>query len=872
MNRLIGHSGALLLTQLIALAAAFDLSGLAGSIESETFNLTHDISQLVPSGEASVLYPPYNYVPSVDGKYLPSPHGSAFQTPWSFPPGFPFSLIPGGNLLPTLPGLFPANPSGFWYENIQHNGESPFIPDGSNWTVYRNVKDFGAQGDGQTDDTAAIISAINFQDRGPGGNGKGTTGAPAVIYFPTGSYLISNSLPMYVDTIFMGNPIDRPGIVAASNFTNTTMITGFDPAFDAPTNFYMSVKNLILDSTQFDGSTELLLLDWGVSQATQLTNVLFRMPQGSEHTGVSTVQGGSGTFMGNLEFNGGLVGINMNNQQYNVKDVKFVGCQTAILISHGFDLVFQGMNFESCQLGINATTGGMGNVGSVALIDSTATDVPTVLVTKSQVDPSTKTTTGDDSIVIDNLVVNNVDVTVMAGSDTILTGSVPNVWVYGNAYVANGPVGGQHDNGVTYVPNANPSLRPNGQYFTMAPPTYQEYALNQVINIKSVSGYPVYGDGQSDDTVNINAILKRNAGCAVTFFPAGTYIVTSTIHIPPGSRIVGEAWSAISAWGSFFNDETDPQPMVQVGEPGDVGVAQISEVLFTVADILPGCILLEVNMAGHQPGDVGTWNTHFRVGGAAGSIVETGCGNENAPCQAAFMLMHLRPTASIYIEDMWGWTADHDLDGTNNQVISTGRGALIESQNPTWLVGTAFEHNTLYQYNLVNAQNLYTGMQQCETPYWQGVGSPELAPAPWTPNATYNDPTFSVCGANDANCRMAWYQRVTGGSNINLYGSGFWTFFNHNGACQGIEGTCQDNAVEIIGSPQGLDWWNLNTRGVLNVVIDDGEVLATQNNNPGSWGAVVAAILTHATGLAARRRRRWVPPHGYRGRVNRARF
>ena len=57
--------------------------------------------------------------------------------------------------------------------------------------------------------------------------------------------------------------------------------------------------------------------------------------------------------------------------------------------------------------------------------------------------------------------------------------------------------------------------------------------------------------------------------------------------------------------------------MLQVGSPGQTGVAQISDMLFTVADVLPGCILVQVNMAGTSPGDVGFWNSHFRVGGAA---------------------------------------------------------------------------------------------------------------------------------------------------------------------------------------------------------------------------------------------------------------
>jgi glucan 1,3-beta-glucosidase len=138
-----------------------------------------------------------------------------------------------------------------------------------------------------------------------------------------------------------------------------------------------------------------------------------------------------------------------------------------------------------------------------------------------------------------------------------------------------------------------------------------------------------------DDTHNINLILARNAGSAITFFPAGTYLVSDTIFIPPGSRIVGEAFSAISAVGSKFSNVKSPIPMVQVGLPGQIGVAQISDMLFTVADVLPGAILLQVNMAGHSQGDVGIWNSHFRVGGAAGSAVETKC-QGGIPCQAAF--------------------------------------------------------------------------------------------------------------------------------------------------------------------------------------------------------------------------------------------
>lgn len=79
--------------------------------------------------------------------------------------------------------------------------------------------------------------------------------------------------------------------------------------------------------------------------------------------------------------------------------------------------------------------------------------------------------------------------------------------------------------------------------------------------------------------------------------------------------------------------------------------------------------------------------------------------------------MHLTSTGQIYMENNWGWVSDHELDRSDhNQIqIYNGRGILIESTKPSWLWGTAFEHNMLYNYQIANAQNVYLSSIQTET-------------------------------------------------------------------------------------------------------------------------------------------------------------
>lgn len=61
------------------------------------------------------------------------------------------------------------------------------------------------------------------------------------------------------------------------------------------------------------------------------------------------------------------------------------------------------------------------------------------------------------------------------------------------------------------------------------------------------------GDGVTDDTVAFQRALDSTVG-KILFVDAGSYILTGTITVPVGSKIVGETWSQLVARGSYFGD------------------------------------------------------------------------------------------------------------------------------------------------------------------------------------------------------------------------------------------------------------------------------------------------------------------------------
>lgn len=397
----------------------------------------------------------------------------------------------------------------------------------------------------------------------------------------------------------------------------------------------------------------------------------------------------------------------------------------------------------------------------------------------------------------------------------------------------------------TVLPSqAKPSslLDKNGKIFERSKPLYEKYAVSSFVSVRSAGAK---GDGQTDDTQAIQKILDSAKEDQVIFFDHGSYVITDTVVVPKNVKIVGEVWPVLMAHGDKFSDEQKPIPMLQVGKAGEKGSVEISDITVQTKGPAPGAILMQWNLAEESQGSAGMWDTHFRIGGSAGTELQSDkCSKTpkktttaNPECIGAFMLFHITEHASGYLENAWFWTADHELDlPDHNQInIYTGRGVLIESNGPVWLYGTASEHNQLYNYQLSNAQNVFMGMIQTETPYYQS--NPD-ALKPFTPQPKeWNDPDFSNCDSES--CRKAWGLRVVNTSDSYIYGAGLYSFFeNYSQDCLQDE-TCQKNMVEVDCSD--IKIYGLSTKASVNMITSSsGEGLIPQDENESNYCSTIA--------------------------------
>lgn len=806
--------------------------------------------------------------------------------------------------------LLVTNPaSSFWMAAIARQGSPAFGP--ADHQVFRNVRDFGAKGDGVTDDTAAINAAIALGSRCGQGCDSSTT-TPALVYFPAGVYVVSAPIVQLYYTQLVGDATNPPTLKASPAFTGIAVIdsnpydSNGNNFWTNQNNFFRQVRNFVIDLTALPFTTG-TGIHWQVAQATSLQNIVFNMhTDGGDANAQQGIfmENGSGGFMSDLTFNGGRFGAFLGNQQFTTRNLTFNNCGTAIFMNWNWAWTFQGVSINNCGVGIDMSNGGatFQTVGSVLLLDSVISNTPigvlTAFAASTQPEFQTNGTlildNVDATVNVPSLVVNSVTrAVILPGNQRVATyvqGRVYDTTSGGSQLTSRPPLGAavfaNLGTAVQALQVQPATSRPavlldaeTGRWLTRSRPQYEDIPL---VSFKSVRAAGVRGDGVTDDTAALQLLFDSVSPGDVVFFDHGAYLVTSTVRVPANVRIVGEVWSVILAGGnSSFKDQTAPRPVFQIGQPGDIGTVEISDLIFETAGSQPGAILMEWNVAAANPASAAMWDVHFRVGGSAGTGLQSDrCAKQptvafpgivggpaaltNEECAGAFLLLHVTQSATLYAENCWFWTADHELDLPDHEQIDVfnGRGVLIESAlGPVHLWGTASEHNVLYNYQFRGAANVFVGGMQTETPYFQG--NPDSS-TPFAVSAALGDPDFAAsCNMLSSRaCARSWGVRVVDSVDVWMYGAGLYSFFdNYEQTCLQTE-NCQDNMVSVETTadflqnvsnnvalaaaalnPSGrVHVFGLSTKAAVNMISVEGVPIALDRENRNNFCATVGAF------------------------------
>jgi Pectate lyase superfamily protein len=379
-------------------------------------------------------------------------------------------------------------------------------------------------------------------------------------------------------------------------------------------------------------------------------------------------------------------------------------------------------------------------------------------------------------------------------------------------------------------------------YFERARNQYTDKSVGDFVHLKDGGAT---GDGSTDDTSAVqNTFNQYGDGSKIIYVDAGTYILTDTVTIPKDAKIVGETWSQFAASGSKFSDPLNPRVMLKVGNEGDVGTVEMQDLILTTKGGTAGAVLMEWNVKAASSGAAALWDVHARVGGATGTgLTHTECppittGTNPVSCQAASLLLHVTKKASGYFDNMWLWVADHtiddpDLNDANNNMpqlsVYSARGMLIESQEATWLYGTASEHNTFYQYNFHEAHNIFTTMIQTESAYYQPTPKP---PAPFNGavGKFIGDPNYDCKGGDFDGCDESWAVMMTGSENIHIGGAGTYTWFSTYSQDCVDSHSCQKTLWYVDSNYDNVRLQHVIGIGAKNVMVVDGKGISAADN------------------------------------------
>ena len=574
----------------------------------------------------------------------------------------------------TFPGLFSLRSVFFAFAALLC---APFSAHSQNIMAAgaRNVKDYGAKGDGVSDDTQAFLDALN-----QGRDGQPPFLSAAAVYVPPGTYLIKKTLILWRQTLLFGEWTDPPTLVLAPNSPDFQ-----DPKNPKPFLVTAGGYNAPAYSTdwktrtdQYNGKTNntfyIFLQDlkikvgannlgcdhavyWACAQQTGIRNVAIDGGQAA-YALEAGLDGGGGVWEGLTVSNSvnGVLGSSCS--QMMVRDCTF---NTPVSVGNYYlcNWTFLATKFNSPGRGMRLGT----SLGTVTILDS-------------QFLNRTPLVTGEKNC----LYMENVRCEKVSRSGTDRSTGLLGNWMSGKI-IKNGVTMANHD---------------RSRALPIEKPVYKsgvDFPRPSVacVNIKDLGAK---GDGTSDDTAVIQQALRKYSEI---FFPLGTYLVSQPLIVRAGQQLWGQSvGSIIQLQGDHPGFESGKQtPLISV-EGGGKGVRIVGLWLRNLA----------------RGGQCCLWDAD-----SSSIVMDSQFVNQDpSNTESAWFLR----SGGGFIENCWN-------------PGNSAYGLTINSSDPLWLYSVQEEHYTVMALRIENAANVvglnvefeksptYVSIKNSENIYLNGV-------------------------------------------------------------------------------------------------------------------------------------------------------
>jgi hypothetical protein len=424
------------------------------------------------------------------------------------------------------------------------------------------VQDFGAKGDGKTDDSAALQSAINK---------VATTRLGGVVFIPAGRYRLTRTLFVWDAVRLIGYGATRPVFVLADNtpgfqtgVADMVLFSGSGPTAlkpgarraAVPPQGAVPANDAVADAHSGTFYSSMLNIDFEIGQGNPAAiGVRFHVAQHG-YLAHMDFQIGSGlaalTQIGNvgldLHFHGGRYGILTEKTspawQYTLIDSSFDGQREAAIREHEAGLTLIRDSFRNTPTAIDIDEG---YSDQLWVKDCRFEDISGAAIVVSS------ETSHLGEVGVDNAVLKNVPIFARfreSGNTLSGKGAVYRIsnFTHGLILPTQGAMGKM---GTVYEAQSISALpKP------MAPAIRALPDSKDWVNVHTLG---VRGDGVTDDTA---ALIKAVDSHRVLYFPTGYYILSDTIHLKPDTVLIG-----LHPGGAQFDIPNDSPAFRGVGTP-----------------------------------------------------------------------------------------------------------------------------------------------------------------------------------------------------------------------------------------------------------------------------------------------------------------